>query len=107
MLKLFAECMSYITKQRPEKTVCMKILVVITSCITRIRRLRSLVITPSGQLAEKVSGFISRPIKRREREAEDTVHEPTEFKFQDDQTLVQHEARVTMSAGYSRIQSGG
>jgi hypothetical protein len=42
----------------------------------------------------------------RRREAEDTGHEPTVFKFQDDQTLVQHEARVTMSASCSRIQSG-
>jgi hypothetical protein len=60
MLKLSAECMSYITKRRPEKTGYMKILVVITSRIARIQRLRSLVIAPSCQLAGRVSGFILR-----------------------------------------------
>jgi hypothetical protein len=63
----FAECMSCITKQRPEKTDCMKILVVITSRIARIQRLRSSVIAPSGQLDGRVSGFISRPMRRRGR----------------------------------------
>jgi hypothetical protein len=67
MLKLFAECMSYITKRRPEKTGYKKILAVITSCITRIRRLRSSAIAPSGQLAGRVSGPISRPMRRRGR----------------------------------------
>jgi hypothetical protein len=66
MLKLSTECMSCITKRRPEKTGYMKILVVITSRIARILRLRSLAITPSGQLARKMSGFILRLMRRKE-----------------------------------------
>jgi hypothetical protein len=67
MPKLFAECTSYITKRRPEKTGYMKILAVITLRIARIRRLRSSAIAPSGQLAGRVSGSISRPMRRRGR----------------------------------------
>jgi hypothetical protein len=63
----FSECMSYITKQRPEKMTYMKILAVITSCIARIRRPQSSAIGPNGQLARKVSGFISR-LMRKKRE---------------------------------------
>jgi hypothetical protein len=66
MLKLFAECMSWITKRRLEKMGYMKILVVITSRIARIQRLRSLAIALSGQLAGRVSGFILRPMRRKE-----------------------------------------
>jgi hypothetical protein len=36
MLKLSIECMSFITRQRPEKTGYMRILAVTTSCIARI-----------------------------------------------------------------------
>jgi hypothetical protein len=36
MLKLSAECMSFITKRRPEKTDCIKILAIITLHIARI-----------------------------------------------------------------------
>jgi hypothetical protein len=54
-------------KRRPELTGCTKILVAITSRITRIRRLRSSAIAPSGQPAGRVSGFISRPMRRRGR----------------------------------------
>jgi hypothetical protein len=39
----------------------------ITSRIARIRKLRSSATAPSGQLAGKVSGFISRPMRRRGR----------------------------------------
>jgi hypothetical protein len=44
----------------------IKILVVITSRIAKIQRLRSSAIAPSGQLAGKVSGFILRPMRRKE-----------------------------------------
>jgi hypothetical protein len=67
MPKLFAKYMSYITKQRPKKTGYMKILAVITSRIARIRRPRSSAIEPNGQLAGKVSGFISRLMRKRGR----------------------------------------
>jgi hypothetical protein len=56
MLKLSTECMRYITRGRPEKTVYMKILAITTSRIARIRRLRCSAIAPSGQPAGKVSG---------------------------------------------------
>jgi hypothetical protein len=66
MLKLSAECMNCITKRRPEKMGYMKILVVITSRIARIQRLRFSAIAPSGQLAGRASGFILRPMRRKE-----------------------------------------
>jgi hypothetical protein len=39
------------------------------------------------------------------RETDDDGDEPTGFKLRDDLTLVQHEARVSMPASHSRIQS--
>ena len=67
MLKLSAECMSYITRRRPEKTGYMKILAITTSRIARIRRLWCSAIAPSGQLARKMSGSMSRLMRRRGR----------------------------------------
>jgi hypothetical protein len=60
MLKLSVECMSYITKRRPEKTGYMRILAVTTSRIARSRRPRCSAIAPSGRPVGKVNGFTSR-----------------------------------------------
>jgi hypothetical protein len=43
----------------------------------------------------------------RKGETDDDGHVPAGFKLRNDQTFVQHETRVTMPAGHSRIQSGG
>jgi hypothetical protein len=55
----------YQTKAREDGY--MKILAVITSRIARIRRLQCSAIAPSGQPAGKVSGSISRPMRRKGR----------------------------------------
>jgi hypothetical protein len=85
---------------------CMKILAAITSRIAKIQRLRSSAIVPSGQPIGRANGFISRPMTRK-GETDDDGHVPTGFELRNDQTFVQHEARVSMPTVCIRIQGGG
>jgi hypothetical protein len=102
MLKNYAECMSCTTKRRPGQTVCMKILAAIISRIARIRRLQFLATAPNGQPAGRVNDFMSRPMRRRGG-TDDDGHVPAGFKLRNDQTFVQHEARVSVPASCSII----
>jgi hypothetical protein len=95
-----AGCMSCTIKRRLEQTGCTKILAAIISRIAKIRRLRSSAIIPSGQSAGRVN-VLYQGRWEEEGETEDDGHVTAGFKLRNDQTFVQHEARVNMPTGQS------
>jgi len=63
--KASAEYTSFIIKQKLEKMGCMKASVATTLLIAKIQSFQLSAIVPSGQLAGRLNGFMSKLMRKR------------------------------------------